>query len=254
MLGLTLALILVAPAQLEVDPDYQKGRELYRELEFEQAVFRFQALAIKPSLTREEQAQAFLWLGLCYAGVPNNELAAQAFRDALRLHPEARLPIENPPPAVLEMFQAANPTAKPASTPPAEDPPPPEDPAAPGVDDTPSTSPPQGNGSTTTDPVPSSPTTAAPAAGGPAFLWTGLGLLGGAAGVGMLGLVAGSASAVAYVYALSVAAGSGDAGTVNLLVLVSRIALGVGVAALVGAGLVGAAGGAVLAYDTVAGE
>lgn len=227
MFALT-ALLLFAPATLHDDAVYMEGISLYRELEFEQALFRFEAAAVSAAETAEEKAEIQLWISLCYAGVGREDDALGAMKLALSLHPEAELPEADPPPRIKALFAKAKAAATPAAAPPVEEAPPlpiAEEPIA--AADAPSVEEPE-------------------AAVGPLVYVGGVGLgIGAAFAVGTV--VAGGSTAGAYLYTASLAGDdSAFASDVESAALITNILLGV---TAVSAGLTAvsvAAGGAAL--------
>lgn len=93
---LVLALLLLS-SSLDDDPAFQEGLSLYREVEFEQALFRFQEAATAPGRPDAERVVLFQWLGMTYAALEREEAADRAFRDALHIDLDAPLPPEAAP-------------------------------------------------------------------------------------------------------------------------------------------------------------
>lgn len=87
-LGLTTLLL----AALAGDPAFEEGIRLYRSLEYEQAIFRFQEVAVRADLPADDKAAALIWLGLSYAGTGDLESARRMFGDALRADRATSLP------------------------------------------------------------------------------------------------------------------------------------------------------------------
>lgn len=98
-------LVLIASASLAEDPDYRTAIELYENVEFEQALFRFQSAAVRPDLNDAERAELFLWIGLCYGNIGDLESAERQFRDGLQLFPSAPLPQPNTSPIIIDLFK-----------------------------------------------------------------------------------------------------------------------------------------------------
>jgi hypothetical protein len=94
--NVALALLLLASG-LTDDPAFQEGLRLYRDVEFEQALFRFQEAATAPGRPDEDKVVLFQWLGMTYAALERVEASDRAFRDALRLDPRAALPPDAAP-------------------------------------------------------------------------------------------------------------------------------------------------------------
>lgn len=135
---LTLPLVLaLAAAPIAEDPTFQKALALYEDLEFEQAILQFQALAIRTDLEKDEKAQVLMWLGVSYGQTGNLDAARQHFALALAEDPDAQVPVRVSP-DLNEIVQeerkkaeeqaAANPPDEPPDDPPPDDPPPPKDP------------------------------------------------------------------------------------------------------------------------------
>lgn len=97
--------VLIASAPLTEDPDYKTAIELYENVEFEQALFRFQSAAVRPDLNDAERAELFLWIGLCYGNIGDLESAERQFRDGLQLFPAAPLPQPNTSPIIIDLFK-----------------------------------------------------------------------------------------------------------------------------------------------------
>jgi hypothetical protein len=142
---LVIALLVVGAVQ--ADPSFVEGKKLYDQLEYEQAVFRFEELATKASLSPSDRAQALLWLGLSYAGAGNFDAAKRAFSDAAKNDATVALPIEVSKrlaklfaDAKVEGVARAEADTKAAAA--APPPPPPPPPAAPVAAPKPTSSPP----------------------------------------------------------------------------------------------------------------
>lgn len=88
------------------DPAFTEGQQLYDQLEYEQAIFRFQEVAVRPELSPEDRATALTWLGLTYAGVGNMNAARRSFVDAARAWPAVSLPVEVAP-SLVRVFEDA---------------------------------------------------------------------------------------------------------------------------------------------------
>lgn len=105
---LALFLALSFAAQGPASPDFQEGRRLYFDLEYELAVFRFRAAARDEGMPAPQRALVHAWLGLAYAQVAEMQSARESFADALALDPEVALPSEaSPPPKALELLEEA---------------------------------------------------------------------------------------------------------------------------------------------------
>jgi hypothetical protein len=92
-----LSLALVLMTSLDGDAAFAAGRASWDQLEYEQAVFRFQEVAIRSDLSLEDKATAFVWLGISYGSVGDAMAARRAFTDALRANPAQTLPVEVSP-------------------------------------------------------------------------------------------------------------------------------------------------------------
>lgn len=110
---LAFALALSVAAQPPATPDFDEGKRLYFDLEFELAVFRFRAAARSEGLAPKERALVYAWLGLSYAQVAEMESAREAFADAVALDLDVSLPQEaSPPPKALQLLEEARAEAK----------------------------------------------------------------------------------------------------------------------------------------------
>lgn len=101
-----LAVLAFTLGSLAGDPAFTEGRALYDQLEYEQAVFRFQEVALRPELAPEDKATALVWLGLSFAGTGDMEAARRSFVDAATLQSELALPVEVAP-ALQQLFDDA---------------------------------------------------------------------------------------------------------------------------------------------------
>ena len=117
-LSLLASLLIAALAQ---EPDYVAGRSHFDAFEYEQALFRFQQVLVKPGLSPKEQAEVSLWLALCLEGVGRPDDADRAMADAVALDPGATLPTTMSPAfdaRFATIAQTARAKKTPASTPP----------------------------------------------------------------------------------------------------------------------------------------
>jgi tetratricopeptide (TPR) repeat protein len=94
-LGWILATLLMAV--LAADADFVAGKQLYDSFEYEQALFRFEQVLVKPGLQPAEKAEVSLWLAVCLEGVGRVADADRAMQDAARLDPAASLPVATAP-------------------------------------------------------------------------------------------------------------------------------------------------------------
>lgn len=93
---MVVALVLLGGA-LDDNKPFQEGVGLYQELEFEQAIFRFEEAALDPGLTEKERALVFGWMAMAYAGRGDAEASKRSLRNALLKDPEVTLPGVAPP-------------------------------------------------------------------------------------------------------------------------------------------------------------
>jgi tetratricopeptide (TPR) repeat protein len=239
------AVVLAAATPLEEDIDFQEGRRLVDELDYERAVFRFQKLT-KSDRPVEQRAAAWAWLGLTYANLGDEGEAIKAFVAAIKLDPLVVLPPSSPKVAETKNgFEDADgcPDQVPVAAPVDDD----GDGIVGDADRCP-TAAETGNGFQDTDGCPDEAPPPPPQ--GPPVL-----LLGGAAaaGVGVVGVVTGAAlgvlatstndEAVARSFQDERAALAGQA---------RSYALGANVA-LIGGGLLAATGGALVVMSLVGG-
>ena len=65
-----LALVLCVPGLLAAKVDdlesFQRAQTLYADLEFEQAIFALEEVALAEGLEPADRARVFAWLGLCH--------------------------------------------------------------------------------------------------------------------------------------------------------------------------------------------
>jgi hypothetical protein len=94
------AVVLAAATPLEDDIDFQEGRRLVDELDYERAVFRFQKVT-KSDRPAEQRAAAWAWLGLTYANLGDEGEAIKAFVAAIKLDPLVVLPPSSPKVALV---------------------------------------------------------------------------------------------------------------------------------------------------------
>jgi hypothetical protein len=80
------------------DEAFVAGRELYQQLEFEEALIRFQEVSLGEDRTDEERALAFVWAGLAYAQLG-------------RFDPDVALP-DGVSPKIAKVFEGAAARAK----------------------------------------------------------------------------------------------------------------------------------------------
>lgn len=154
-----LAIVAFALAALAGDPAFDEGVRLYKSFEYEQAIFRFEELALRPALSTSDKAEAFLWLGLSYAGTGDFDAARRALTDAVHADPGLALP-PNTSPRVVTLWNEVKTAAATKTNPTTKNPTNPTNPTEP----------------TTTEPT--DPTTAGPPVGAVALSAGGLLALG----------------------------------------------------------------------------
>ncbi len=103
MFGLPATVLMFLAATLAGDASFDEGTRLYRSLEYEQAIFRFEEVAVRSTLAAPDKATALLWLGLSYAGTGDLDAARRNFADALRADRAVVLP-SNVSPRIVELF------------------------------------------------------------------------------------------------------------------------------------------------------
>jgi tetratricopeptide (TPR) repeat protein len=132
-LGLAL---LVAAQPASADDNFEEGKKLYFDLEYELAVFRFRDAARNEGWEVGRRAQAYAWLGLAYAQIAELSSAKEAFVEAARLDANVTLPDNaSPPPKAQQLLDEAKSE----------------------VANLPAAPPPDTSGGTTTDPPPTDP-------------------------------------------------------------------------------------------------
>jgi tetratricopeptide (TPR) repeat protein len=99
-LGLVLAMGLAG------NPEFEHGRSLYNEFEYEEAVSLFRLLVKTPGRSAADKAQLHAWVGLCYAQMGRNAQAQDAFDRAVGYDP-AVLPPPDSPPKVIQMMESS---------------------------------------------------------------------------------------------------------------------------------------------------
>ncbi len=91
MPALILALVIAA-AGVQTDPIFVDANRLFNELEFEQATFRYEQLALRRDLSAEDRALVLMWLGTSQAKAGDLDNAARSYELALSLDPSATVP------------------------------------------------------------------------------------------------------------------------------------------------------------------
>jgi hypothetical protein len=103
-----LVLLLLAAGTAQAadrpNPYLSQARVLYLGLEYEKCVERLQQAAQWRS-TPEEQVEIEIYAGLCRFDLRQEKSAAEHFRMALRLNPDAKLPSDASPP-IRELFDS----------------------------------------------------------------------------------------------------------------------------------------------------
>jgi|GEM_PF-2826205 len=102
--ALAYCLLLAAAPPLEEDIDFQEGRRLVDELDYERAVFRFQKLT-KSDRPAEQRAVVYAWLGATYANLGDEQEAIKNFVVAIKLDALVALPPSSP--KVAQTFDKA---------------------------------------------------------------------------------------------------------------------------------------------------
>jgi hypothetical protein len=90
---LALLLLMSVTTPLDDEPAFKDGRRLYDELEFEQAIFRFEQAAQVRDRTPSELATLKMWVGLSHGQLGDFTRAGEAFRAAVDLDPDVQLPV-----------------------------------------------------------------------------------------------------------------------------------------------------------------
>jgi tetratricopeptide (TPR) repeat protein len=105
-----LAFALALAASLDGDAAFAEGLRLYDELEYEQAAFRFQEVALRNPAPGPDRARVFVYLGLSFAGAGDLDAAKRAFVDAARADRTVALPVEVSP-SLQQLFDEAKASA-----------------------------------------------------------------------------------------------------------------------------------------------
>lgn len=101
--------------------NFDEGKRLYFDLEYELAVFRFRDAARDEGWEVNQRALAYAWLGLAYAQIAELSSAKEAFMEAARLDANVTLPADaSPPPKAQQLLDEAK--AEVANMPPPEPP------------------------------------------------------------------------------------------------------------------------------------
>jgi tetratricopeptide (TPR) repeat protein len=104
ILALACAVLMAAAPPLADDIDFQEGKRLVDDLDYERAIFRFQKLT-KSDRPAEERATVYAWLGATYANLGDESEAIKAFVNAIKLDPLVALPPSSP--KVTQIFDKA---------------------------------------------------------------------------------------------------------------------------------------------------
>jgi tetratricopeptide (TPR) repeat protein len=88
-----IILLMVHPTvEQKTDQAMTEAVALYDDLEFEQAIFRFQEMALQDARSVKTKAKIFMWLGMSYGQIGDFEKANRNFEHAARLDPDAAFP------------------------------------------------------------------------------------------------------------------------------------------------------------------
>ena len=88
-----LFLLIAVATPLVDDPAFKDGRRLYDELEFEQAIFRFEQAAQVADRSPADLAVLKMWVGVSHGQLGDFTRAGEAFRAAVDLDPEVQVPV-----------------------------------------------------------------------------------------------------------------------------------------------------------------
>jgi tetratricopeptide (TPR) repeat protein len=113
---------LIFAAAIDDDPAFQEGVKLYKSVQLEEAVGRFEA-ALPGASSDADKARVYAWLGLVEAQLGKADAAKASFQQAVELDPTVAMPALAPADvqAVLEQARKA---VKPKPPPPKVEPPP----------------------------------------------------------------------------------------------------------------------------------
>jgi hypothetical protein len=109
---------------LQGDADFESARNLYRELQYEQAILVFERLSVRFDFTPSEKAEILLWMALCYEGIGDSASSERAMREALTRDLNVQLPVKTSP-RIAERLETLRKDVVPAEQPPPPPPPPP---------------------------------------------------------------------------------------------------------------------------------
>lgn len=90
---IALLMFMAVAVPLDDDPTFKEGRRLYDELEFEQAIFRFEQAAQVDGRTPPELARLKMWVGVSHGQLGDFTRAGEAFRMAVDLDEKAEVPV-----------------------------------------------------------------------------------------------------------------------------------------------------------------
>jgi len=90
---IALLMLMAVAVPLDDDPTFKEGRRLYDELEFEQAIFRFEQAAQVEGRTPPELARLKMWVGVSHGQLGDFTRAGEAFRAAVDLDEKAEVPV-----------------------------------------------------------------------------------------------------------------------------------------------------------------
>lgn len=110
-LGLSLSLLFAqATIGQDAQSELERGKNLYREARFGEALARLQSvlvLAEGQSGAEALREEAHLYIGLTFFALDEPEAARDAFRSVLLISPERRLDAEVHAPRLIELFEEA---------------------------------------------------------------------------------------------------------------------------------------------------
>lgn len=112
-------LVALLASGLHDDADFKAATDLYRELEYEQAMLTFERLSVAPGITPAERVEVLLWASLCSAGLGDVASAERWMKEALARDAAASFPVKAPPAMSerLEQLRAARAPPPAASSP-----------------------------------------------------------------------------------------------------------------------------------------
>lgn len=99
------ALLFVAFALADNAP-FQEGLKAYDDIEYEDAIAKFQEAANVPGITNDDKAEVFLWLGVSHGQLGQFDAAKTAFDTAFTMNTNAAIATTLPP-KVSEVLEAS---------------------------------------------------------------------------------------------------------------------------------------------------